>query len=42
MAALGRLDIVVNDAGIEKKFPLLDYPLGELQRILAVNLVGPF
>jgi glucose 1-dehydrogenase len=38
----GRLDIVVNNAGVEKKFDFIDYPLTELQRILAINLVGPF
>jgi len=38
----GKLDIVVNNAGIEKKFPFVDYPLEELQKILAVNLIGPF
>ncbi|MGH7997285.1 MAG: glucose 1-dehydrogenase [Opitutaceae bacterium] len=40
--AFGRLDIVVNNAGIEKKFPFVDYPPEALQRILNVNLVGPF
>ena len=40
--AFGRLDIVVNNAGVEKKFAFVDYPLEELQKILAVNLVGPF
>ena len=38
----GRLDIVVNNAGIETKAPFVDYPLDHLQKILAVNLVGPF
>ncbi len=42
VAAFGRLDIVVNNAGIEKKMDFVDYPLDELQKILAVNLVGPF
>jgi len=42
VAAFGRLDIVVNNAGIEKKLDFVDYPLEELQKILAVNLVGPF
>jgi glucose 1-dehydrogenase len=42
IAAFGRLDIVVNNAGVEKKFAFVDYPLGELQRILTINLVGPF
>jgi glucose 1-dehydrogenase len=40
--AFGKLDIVVNNAGIEKKVPFVDYPLEELQKIIAVNLVGPF
>lgn len=40
--AFGKLDIVVNNAGVEKKLPFVDYPLAELQKILAVNLVGPF
>jgi glucose 1-dehydrogenase len=42
VAAFGRLDIVVNNAGIEKKAAFVDYPLDGLQKILAVNLVGPF
>src|SRR5580700_882488 len=40
--AFGRVDIVINNAGIEKKFAFVDYPLEELQKILAVNLIGPF
>ena len=42
VTAFGRLDIAVNNAGIEKKFPFIDYPLEELQKILNVNLIGPF
>jgi glucose 1-dehydrogenase len=38
----GRLDIMVNNAGIEKKFAFVDYPLEEWQKIIAVNLTGPF
>lgn len=38
----GRLDIVVNNAGVEKKIAFVDYPLDELQKILDVNLIGPF
>ncbi len=38
----GKLDIVVNNAGIEKKFAFIDYPLDEFQKILNVNLIGPF
>jgi len=40
--AFGKIDIVVNNAGIEKKFAFVDYPLEEAQKILAVNLIGPF
>jgi glucose 1-dehydrogenase len=40
--AFGKLDIVVNNAGIEKKFAFVDYPFEALQKILAVNLMGPF
>lgn len=38
----GRLDIMVNNAGIEKKFAFVDYPLDEWNKIIAVNLTGPF
>jgi glucose 1-dehydrogenase len=38
----GRLDIVVNNAGIEKKCAFVDYPVDELRKILDVNLIGPF
>jgi glucose 1-dehydrogenase len=40
--AFGKLDIVVNNAGVEKKLAFVDYPLEELQKILNVNLIGPF
>ncbi len=40
--AFSKLDIVVNNAGIEKKTAFVDYPLDELQKILDVNLIGPF
>ncbi len=38
----GKIDIAVNNAGIEKKFPFVDYPIAECRRILDVNLIGPF
>jgi glucose 1-dehydrogenase len=38
----GRLDIVINNAGIERKYPFIDYPLDEARKILEVNLLGPF
>jgi glucose 1-dehydrogenase len=40
--AFGRLDIMVNNAGIEKKVPFLDTPLDLWEKIIAVNLTGPF
>lgn len=40
--AFGRLDIVVNNAGIERKFDFVDYPIEEARRILDVNLIGPW
>ena len=42
MKAFHQLDIVVNNAGIEKKAGFVDYPFADLQKILDVNLVGPF
>jgi glucose 1-dehydrogenase len=42
VSAFGKLDIFVNNAGIEKKFAFVDYPLEEWQKIIAVNLTGPF
>lgn len=38
----GRLDIFVNNAGIETKHPITEFPLAEFQKIVAVNLQGPF
>lgn len=40
--AYGKLDIFVNNAGIEKKIAFVDFPLEEWQKIMAVNLTGPF
>ena len=40
--AFGRLDIMVNNAGIEKKVPFLDTPLDLWDKVIAVNLTGPF
>jgi glucose 1-dehydrogenase len=42
VAAFGKLDVFVNNAGIEKKIAFVDYPLEEWQKIMAVNLTGPF
>lgn len=39
---LGRLDVVVNDAGIEKKAPFLEVTEADFDRVIAVNLKGLF
>jgi len=41
-AAFGRIDILVNAAGINIRKPALDFAPDEWQRILAVNLSGVF
>jgi glucose 1-dehydrogenase len=38
----GRLDIMVNNAGIEEKHPFLEMPLEVWNKVLAVNLTGPW
>jgi glucose 1-dehydrogenase len=38
----GPIDLLVNNAGIEKAFPLTEMPLDEWRRVLDVNLTGAF
>jgi glucose 1-dehydrogenase len=38
----GPVDLLVNNAGVEAPFPLVDMPLEEWNRVLAVNLTGAF
>jgi glucose 1-dehydrogenase len=38
--AFGRLDVMVNNAGIEEKMPFLDTPLDVWSKAIAVNLTG--
>ncbi len=38
----GPIDLLVNNAGVETPYPLEDMPLEEWQRVLDVNLTGPF
>jgi glucose 1-dehydrogenase len=38
----GRLDILVNNAGIERKYPFLQTPTEYWNKVIAVNLTGPF
>ncbi len=42
LAKFGRLDILVNNAGIERKHPITEFPFDEWNKIIAVNLTGPF
>ncbi|MBK1662557.1 SDR family NAD(P)-dependent oxidoreductase [Paracraurococcus ruber] len=41
-AALGRLDVLVNSAGVREIESVLDLSLAEWNRVLAVNLTGTF
>jgi glucose 1-dehydrogenase len=40
--AFGRIDIMVNNAGLEFKHPFLEFPLDHWNKIIAVDLTGPF
>ncbi|MDQ3730241.1 MAG: glucose 1-dehydrogenase [Actinomycetota bacterium] len=40
--ALGGIDLLVNNAGVERPFELIEMPLDEWQRVIAVNLTGNF
>jgi len=42
VARFGRLDVAVNNAGIEIQKPFLDVPDDEWDRVIAVNLRGPY
>lgn len=37
----GRCDVLVNNAGIAKTFPLLDYPMDHWELVMRVNVTGP-
>jgi 3alpha(or 20beta)-hydroxysteroid dehydrogenase len=37
----GRIDVLVNNAGIAEKFPFLDYPSDHFRRVIEVNQLGP-
>lgn len=38
----GPIDLLVNNAGVEARYTLEDMPLAEWERVLSVNLTGPF
>lgn len=38
----GRVDVLVNNAGVDLTVPIEEMPVHEWERILAVNLTGPF
>jgi NAD(P)-dependent dehydrogenase (short-subunit alcohol dehydrogenase family) len=42
IAKYGRVDILINSAGTDLTMPFTDLPIDEWDRILAVNLRGPF
>ena len=41
-ARWGRIDVLVNCAGIDHDSPFLDFPAGEWHRVIGVNLTGAF
>ena len=41
-ASYGHLDIVVNNAGIQRRMPLVDFPKQDWDAIIATNLTAPF
>jgi len=42
VAAFGRLDIMVNNAGIEQEHPFLEMPLEVWNKVISVDLTGPW
>ena len=42
VSKFGRLDVLVNNAGVDLTVPISELPVAEWDRILAVNLRGPF
>ncbi len=38
----GRLDVMVNNAGVEHKMPFLDTPVEVWEEVIAINLTGPW
>lgn len=40
--SVGPLEILVNNAGVQQRAPVLEFPVDDFRRMLAVNLVAPF
>src|SRR5690606_5740289 len=38
----GRIDILINNAGIIKRIPMVDMPVEDFREVIDVDLVGPF
>ena len=41
-ADIGPIDILINNAGIQRRAPLLDFPLADFRELVEVNLVSAF
>ena len=42
LESYGHLDIVVNNAGIQRRHPLVDFPQSEWDEVIATNLTAPY
>ncbi|HEX5426174.1 MAG TPA: glucose 1-dehydrogenase [Candidatus Acidoferrales bacterium] len=42
VSQFGHIDVLVNNAGVEEEIPFLDLPEAEWDKIIAVDLKGPF
>ena len=40
--ALGGIDVLVNNAGVVSEYPVAQMPVTEWDRVMAINLRGPF
>jgi gluconate 5-dehydrogenase len=41
-SSLGPIDVLVNNAGIQRRAPLLEFPLADFRELIEVNLVSAF
>ena len=42
LSGLNKIDVLINNAGINYKAPIIEYPLNEFDKIINVNLRSPF